>query len=210
MSSEDQENEREQVHALAVTDITDITVKHKLNRRWTLWFDSQQKRATQSNWHDALKNLITFDTVEDFWGVYNNVIKASGLSAGSNFHLFQAGIEPMWEDPQNEKGGKWVAQVTKARASELDTLWLNTILSVIGENFEDAEEILGAVVSVRRQGNRLGLWTKSFDDGEKCIRVGTEWKKALGYAPEEMIGFQAHSDAISHNSSFANKERHSV
>ncbi|KAI8607683.1 translation initiation factor eIF 4e-like domain-containing protein, partial [Chytriomyces sp. MP71] len=150
----------QEVHALTASVLpVDITLKHKLNRQWTLWFDSQQKRANQHNWHDSLKNLITFESVEDFWGVYNNVIKASALSAGSNFHLFQAGIQPMWEDPQNEKGGKWVAQVTKPRAPELDNLWLNTMLSVIGESFADASEILGAVVSVRRHGNRLSLWT---------------------------------------------------
>ncbi|KAI9350165.1 putative eukaryotic initiation factor 4E [Obelidium mucronatum] len=204
-----QEQRRPQAHALMVP-ATDITVKHKLNRKWTLWFDSQQKRATQTNWHDSLKNLITFETVEDFWGVYNNIIKASALSAGSNFHLFQAGVQPMWEDPQNERGGKWVGQVTKARLPELDTLWLHTMLSVIGENFEDADEILGAVVSVRRHGNRIALWTKSYNDGEKCIRVGTAWKKALNYTAEEVLGFQAHTDAMAHNSSFANKDRYSV
>ncbi|KAJ3071160.1 hypothetical protein HDU98_005736 [Podochytrium sp. JEL0797] len=209
MTEIENEQPAEQQHALQVP-ATDITVKHKLNRQWTLWFDSQQKRATQSNWHDSLKNLITFDTVEDFWGVYNNVIKASSLSAGSNFHLFQAGIQPMWEDPQNEKGGKWVAQVAKSKNAEMDNLWLQTVLSVIGECFEDADEVLGCVVSVRRNGNRLAVWTKSFNDGDKCVRVGNEWKAALGYAPEDQIGFQAHSDAITHNSSFANQDRYTV
>ncbi|KAJ3349810.1 hypothetical protein HDU83_000257, partial [Entophlyctis luteolus] len=188
--------------------IRDMPVKHRLNRRWTLWFDAQQKRANQVNWHDALKNVIEFDTVEDFWGIYNNTVKASCLAPGSNFHVFQSGVKPMWEDPLNEKGGKWVAQVPKAKMAEFDTMWLNTVLSLIGESFEDADEVVGAVVSVRRQGKRLAVWTMSFDDGEKCVRIGREWKAALGYRVGETIGFQAHSDALTHNSSFSNKDRY--
>ncbi|KAJ3335980.1 hypothetical protein HDU83_009761, partial [Entophlyctis luteolus] len=142
--------------------------------------------------------------------IYNNTVKASSLAAGSNFHVFQSGVKPMWEDPLNEKGGKWVAQVPKAKMAEFDTLWLNTVLSVIGESFEDAGEVVGAVVSVRRHGNRLAVWTMSFDNGDKCKRIGLAWKAALGYAEEEKIGFQAHSDALSHNSSFSNKDRYQV
>ncbi|KAI8848369.1 translation initiation factor eIF 4e-like domain-containing protein [Chytridium lagenaria] len=156
---------------LAVNDPVNFTVKHPLQHKWTLWYDSQQKKATQSNWHDNLKNLITVETVEDFWGVYNNVIKATQLVAGSNFHFFKAGVQPMWEDPFNAKGGKWVTQVHKNKKKELDSLWMNTILACIGEVFDDSEEVCGAVVSVRRHADRISLWTKSTKE-EPCQRIG--------------------------------------
>ncbi|KAJ3198870.1 hypothetical protein HDU67_003247, partial [Dinochytrium kinnereticum] len=149
----------------AFKDPVNFTVKHPLQHKWTLWYDSQQKKATQSNWHDNLKNLITIETVEDFWGVYNNVIKATQLVAGSNFHFFKQGIQPMWEDPSNAKGGKWVAPVPKGKKKELDNLWLNSILACVGEAFDDSEEICGAVVSVRRMQDRLSLWVKTTEAG---------------------------------------------
>ncbi|KAJ3193831.1 hypothetical protein HK101_004000 [Irineochytrium annulatum] len=190
-------------------DPVNFSVKHPLQNKWTLWYDSQQKKATQANWHDNLKNLITIDTVEDFWGVYNNVIKANELQAGSNFHFFKHGVQPMWEDPFNAKGGKWVAQIQKPKKKELNNMWLNTLLAIIGESFEDSEEICGAVVSVRRHADRLSLWTKSLKP-EACQRIGNYWKGALDMGGDETIGFQAHSDALQTNSSFSNQNMFSA
>ena len=52
----------------ALKDNVNFNIKHPLSKEWTLWYDTQQKKVTQANWHDNLKNLITFSTVEDFWG----------------------------------------------------------------------------------------------------------------------------------------------
>ncbi|KAJ3111897.1 hypothetical protein HDU96_005176 [Phlyctochytrium bullatum] len=162
----------------AFEDPVNFTVKHPLQHKWTLWYDSQQKKATQTNWHDNLKKLITIETVEDFWGVYNNVIKASQLVPGSNFHFFKQGVQPMWEDPFNAKGGKWVLQVTKARKKDLDSLWLSTVLACVGEHFEDSDEICGAVVSVRRHADRISLWTKS-TTSDNCNRIGYDLRLSV-------------------------------
>ena len=51
--------------------------------------------------------VATFDTVEDFWGIYNSIRPPSQLNPGSNYHLFKAGIEPTWEHAANANGGKW-------------------------------------------------------------------------------------------------------
>jgi translation initiation factor 4E len=98
-------------------------VKHPLQHSWTLWYDCPSRKVSHSNWHENLKKLITFDTVEDFWGVYNNILKPSQISAGSNFHLFKAGIEPMWEDKANGEGGKWNINAPKIK-DVLDKMWL--------------------------------------------------------------------------------------
>ncbi|KAJ3415526.1 NADPH-dependent diflavin oxidoreductase 1 [Chytridiales sp. JEL 0842] len=206
----DQEETTGEQQVVALTDPINFNIKHPLQHRWTLWFDSQQKKATQANWHDNLKSLITFATVEDFWGVYNNVIKATQMPAGSNYHLFKEGIRPMWEDKANAEGGKWVTQVAKPKKKELDNYWLNTILVCIGESFEHSGEICGAVVSVRRHADRLSLWTKSVNNEAVCTKIGKQWKEALGLGATESIGFQAHSDALQTNSSFSNKDMYTV
>jgi Zn ribbon nucleic-acid-binding protein len=108
------------------------------------------------------------------------------------------------------------------------------VLICIGEGFEDSDEICGAVVSVRRHADRLSLWTKSVNNDKVCVRIGyvekilvcfvtvsvrnkamlashrKEWKEALGLEANEIIGFQAHSDALQTNSSFSNKDMYSV
>lgn len=60
--------------------------------------------------------------------LYNNVMPASQLEHGSNYHLFKVGIEPKWEDPANGRGGQWVLTLSnKQRKEKLDKLWLYTV-----------------------------------------------------------------------------------
>jgi Eukaryotic initiation factor 4E len=46
-----------------------FTVKHPLQHQWTLWF-TKPPSGRGDNWNDLLKEVITFDSVEEFWGVY--------------------------------------------------------------------------------------------------------------------------------------------
>lgn len=59
--------------------------------------------------------------------VYNNIVKASQLSLGGNFHMFKKGVKPMWEDPMNKAGGKWYFMLPPKKKEELDQMWLNTV-----------------------------------------------------------------------------------
>lgn len=41
--------------------------KHKLERKWTFWFDNQSKPKQGAAWGTSLRKVYTFDTVEEFW-----------------------------------------------------------------------------------------------------------------------------------------------
>ena len=42
--------------------------------------------------------------------------------------LLQEGIQPMWEDDRNKKGGRWLINLDKRqRNTELDRFWLETV-----------------------------------------------------------------------------------
>lgn len=47
---------------------TDFNVKHPLYAPWTLWFDSASKQDKAKSWDDQLNEVVTFQSVEDFWG----------------------------------------------------------------------------------------------------------------------------------------------
>lgn len=176
-----------------------------------MWYDNPGKRTSQSSWGDYLRKVVTIDTVEDFWGLYNNVLAASKLPAGANYHFFKDGIEPKWEDPENEKGGKWLITLPpKARGEQLDKLWLWTLLACIGEQFEDADEICGAVVSVRRQANKIALWTRTCANEAAQMRIGRTLKQALELPDNMVIGYQSHADAMKKSSSYTAKNRYEV
>lgn len=79
-------------------DVANHTIKHPLNSSWTLWFDNPrtQKQAGDS-WSDALKAIMEFSSVEDFWHLHASIMPASRVGAGSNYSVFKSGIKPMWE-----------------------------------------------------------------------------------------------------------------
>lgn len=50
-------------------DAENFNVKHPLQSKWTLWF-TKPPTGRGDNWNDLLKEVVTFDSVEEFWGVY--------------------------------------------------------------------------------------------------------------------------------------------
>lgn len=72
--------------------------------------------------------IASFDTVEDFWSLYNHIRVASDLKHGNDYSLFKRNIRPMWEDQSNKRGGRWLMNISKShRRTELDVIWLDTV-----------------------------------------------------------------------------------
>ena len=57
-------------------------------------------------------------------------------------------------------------------------------------------DISGAVISCRRQRNRLALWTKSAMEDKTQKRIGNQFKKIMEVPPRVKIGYQPHDDAL--------------
>ncbi|CAH6720839.1 eukaryotic translation initiation factor 4E [[Candida] jaroonii] len=177
-----------------------FNAKHPLNNQWTLWYTKPQVDKKE-NWHDLLKPVITFSSVEEFWGIYNSIPQANQLPLKSDYHLFKNGIKPEWEDEKNAKGGKWQYAFTNKRevGSIINDLWLRGLLSVIGETIEDEEEeVNGIVLNIRKQAIRIGIWTKSCDD-EKLKVIGERLKKVLRLSDEQKIEFMSHDASTEKN-----------
>jgi len=154
---------------------------------------------------------MTFDTVEDFWRLYNNIYPASQISQGSDYHLFKDKIEPKWEDAANQKGGKWVVTLPKTKGKEyLDKVWLYLVLACIGEGFADNQndEICGCVVSVRKSQDKIALWTKCATNEAVVRGIGKHLRQLLELPEHHQLGYQAHFDCQRNNSSFNNKNRY--
>ncbi|AEO53351.1 hypothetical protein MYCTH_2313336 [Thermothelomyces thermophilus ATCC 42464] len=198
-------------------DKDNFNVKHPLSSRWTLWF-TKPASGKGDNWNDLLKEVITFESVEEFWGVYNNIAPVSELALKSDYHLFKEGVRPEWEDPQNKHGGKWSYQFKDKRSVNIDELWLHTMLAAIGETLEDEDdgEVMGVVVNVRKAFYRIGVWTRTMGrhipgrgDGdiaggkgrsaekgkEILMAIGRRFKNVLKLPPNEVVEFSGHTDS---------------
>jgi len=168
--------------------------KHPLNSSWTLWYFLADKNIA---WEDSQIQVASFDTVEDFWSLFNNIQDASQLRMGCDYSLFKTGVKPMWEDESNKKGGKWNLNTSlKSRKQELDSLFTDLVLMMIGENEEASicDEINGVVLNVRHKGDKLALWTRTTNDKELVMSIGELMKRCLNL-PDRKLDFIRHADA---------------
>ncbi|KAF5838073.1 eukaryotic initiation factor [Dunaliella salina] len=182
--------------------------KHPLENAWTLWFDNPQQKQTTSKFGQTLRPVFTFNTVEEFWCLYNNIKTPGQLQPSATFYLFKDGIEPKWEDPRNFNGGSWTANVPNRSKPLLDAWWLNSVLACIGEQFTEGEEICGVAVNVRAKGDRIELWTKTAANEAKQTIVGRELKKFLDMSEATKIGYQVFQEVL--NSKTKAKDRYGV
>nr|CCA14190.1 eukaryotic initiation factor 4E putative [Albugo laibachii Nc14] len=185
-------------------------IKHPLQHRWVLWYDDSKKRHQSDNWENNLKKIYAFQTVEDFWcadaSLINNILPPSKLPLGSNYHLFKEGVRPMWEDPVNAKGGKWILTNPRSRRNRLDECWLRVILALIGQTLDDEGDICGAVVSSRKVQDRIAIWTATASLEERQQAIGRAFRSVLvDFGKAEVLKFQSHEDAAASGSSFKNE-----
>ncbi|KAA1071002.1 eukaryotic translation initiation factor 4E [Puccinia graminis f. sp. tritici] len=72
---------------------TEFNVKHPLYSTWTLWFDNATKNDKAKNWDDLIQQVMQVESVEEFWGLYHNIVPPSLIHVGSNYYLFKEGIK---------------------------------------------------------------------------------------------------------------------
>jgi translation initiation factor 4E len=177
-----------------------------LNSKWTLWVDNPKLGDGSDDWKDTLKSLATFDSIETFWRVFNNVKPASTMGIGSNISIFRYGIEPAWEHCRNENGGKLVLTLSKKdnTAEKMDEFWLFTVLALLGETMDETgSQINGAVVSIRKGQHRIAVWT-SGTDKDTCVAIGERWRKVLRL-DRGALSYQTHKAAAESGRSFHNE-----
>jgi len=169
-----------------------------LQFRWALWYSAPRDIESENNkkWdQERVKQIIEFGTVEEFWRVFNNLSAPSNLQDGADLHLFRSGVSPAWEDPFNSKGGTWTCRLSKDDGTnKVDTTWFNSVLTMIGDNFDDADDICGLVVSVRSKTNRIQLWVRHADDREAVRRIGKQFKDVNRIKQQTKIVFYSHDD----------------
>jgi translation initiation factor 4E len=133
-------------------------VKHPLQNRWTLWWFANDGGR---DWEKMQKPVCSFGYVEDFWSIFQHIRAASELRVGHDYSLFKEGIKPMWEDPKNKNGGRWlVTQLPKFR-EKLDECWKELAMMLIGEDYADECTrglVNGAVVNVRNKSDKMAVW----------------------------------------------------
>ncbi|KAJ3517755.1 hypothetical protein NLJ89_g309 [Agrocybe chaxingu] len=174
------------------TSATTIQV-HPLRNTWIFWFRQQRSPGNKIiSYEEGIKKIAAFSSVESFWSLWTHLTPPSSLQPTTDYLLFHSGIRrPVWEDPLNLSGGKWIIRLRKGVA---DRLWEDLVLAIIGDQFDDCRntadgkpglggttkpedgtdngtewpEICGCTISVRQSEDIITLWNRV--DGSLKIR----------------------------------------
>lgn len=185
----------EQVDQKTVFDSTEnFNVVHPLKHEWTFWY-TKPNTGSGEDWRELIKELVTVDTVEEFWGAYNSLPKFSELPRKADYALFRKGIRPEWEDPANENGGKWVFQYKGlASRGDVDDKWLNVLLGVIGGSLDNEDKVNGVVAMVRHSSiYKIALWVSGNHEESKTVAL--RFKDLLDLAAKDHIEFALHDSS---------------
>lgn len=178
----------------------DKGAKHELQNRWTLWFDQPKKKKngifSQAEWNESMEKVYTFDTVEDFWCLFNNLLPVSNLESGASYNLFKEGITPQWEDEANEGGGRWFLTLKQRDRDQADQLWLYMVLGLIGEQIDCENHVCGVVITPRRDELRVSLWTRNCNNARAQKTIGRNMREALKLPPHLINNtvYKSHND----------------
>jgi len=163
--------------------------RHHLKQAWTLWYYRNDRSLS---WEENQQAVATVSTIEEFWQLYQLLQPASKLGLGCDYAMFRAGILPDWEDPANVAGGRWIV---RRKRVELDKTWLELLFYLIGEHAEaKAGEINGAVVNVRKKGDKVAVWLREARHVVAVVDVGRQVQSRLGLPPGTKMQFSVHRE----------------
>lgn len=153
-----------------------------LQHRWSFYLHYPTFSLDTSKYsREAYERLGAFSAVHDFWRYWAHLplpsdvfsakgeggrvvrpkVNGRGLEA---LGLFKTGPKPEWEDPLNLKGGHWEVR-RDFDLKQLDGLWYDLVLALIGETLEDGRDVMGARVvdksKTRATEYRLEVWVST-------------------------------------------------
>lgn len=111
---------------------------HPLRNTWVFWFRQQRAPGNKNvNYEEGIKKISAFSSVESFWSLWTHLAPPSALQPTTDYLLFHTGVRrPIWEDPINLPGGKWIIRLRKGIA---DRLWEDLVLAIIGDQFDQCK-----------------------------------------------------------------------
>eukprot|EP00968_Pinguiococcus_pyrenoidosus_P003586 scaffold237_cov233-Pinguiococcus_pyrenoidosus.AAC.9 len=152
--------------------------EHPLHRRWALRVHFGDEKG---EWAGLHRVVATVASVEEFWRALDTLPHVSDVFFDGverrrlqnrlveSFSLFEEGVEPIWEDPHNAKGGEYACK-DGVPPDRIDGIWEDLLCAVVGEVLDPGREITGVRVvdksgSSRKRDEprhyRVELWLRS-------------------------------------------------
>ncbi len=147
--------------------------EHKLENTWVLWHHKDGDDWTI----DSYEKLYEFDTIENFWRLYNNLPSI----VNNYFFLMKKGHPPIWEVPQNINGGSWLFKIPKKMA---DMYWLKFSCYLIGETIADnTDHIIGLSMSPKVSNVTIRIWNCNSRECKNKVKFNDKYEELMQCQP---------------------------
>ncbi|KAF1745834.1 hypothetical protein GCK72_022281 [Caenorhabditis remanei] len=131
---------------------------------------------------------------------YANYVQPVGIMKSvEQFWSIMTGIKPVWEDPANCKGGKWIIRLKKGLSARI---WENLLMAIVGEQFLIGDELCGAVCSIRNQEDIISLWNRNADETPVTNRIRDTLRSVLELPQNTVLEYKRHDDCLRDQSSY--------
>lgn len=174
-----------------------VSPLHLLRYPWVFWHYRRSKRTTKT-WMDCQRVLAELHSLEHFWHFFVRLQCPSVAKINQDYALFKKGIEPMWEDPSNVKGGQWIFLIQKSSDNYrqlVDHVWDEIVLALICSIFKPAimDLVCGVVFSMRLSSfTKISVWISDYTAVKELLILGHELKRLANF--EECIIFRRNED----------------
>lgn len=158
---------------------------------------------------DPSHRSVSIGSLEQFWYSISQIKQAHHLAIGRELLIFKSGINPVWEDPINTKGGRWVfrfvrralpndlASSTQKIRERTSLIWERLVLKIVsgsiipqGNYLDEIQDVLlndisGVVLSVRKDEDIISVWnsnlsfSKKKDDGSKKVLTSFQARRII-------------------------------
>ncbi|KAH9387431.1 translation initiation factor 4E [Nematocida major] len=162
-------------------------------------FRSVNIKGDSEDFKSKIKQEAKITTPEEFLYVIRRLLKLQDIKTITDLSLFKEGIEPMWEDPSNLKGGKWIVKIKRNTAEQ--RLFESVFLWMALVPFKTMD-VNGAVISVRGHHTILSLWTKTCPSDGEMLEQEAEIREKLEIKPVIPVAFKGNDESLKDKSSF--------
>ena len=153
----------------------------KLNYSFAFWFSSHNGNKTKQadEYENLLSHIKSFNTVEEFWGIYQHMRRPESLQKGTELFLFKDSIRPLWEDKANSGGGKLVLHFPKNYSNRT---WEDILVNLLLLD-ETHNKVNGCVINIKDYYVLQSIWLKNLNGKQEKDKY-RKWMLSAQDLPE--------------------------
>ncbi|ORX34590.1 translation initiation factor eIF 4e-like domain-containing protein [Kockovaella imperatae] len=137
--------------------------RHPLRQEWSISYVHRPPGA-KVDYEKEIKRIAKFGSIESFLHLYSHLTPPNELPAVTDLLVFvgRIGRPGVWEEMRD--GGKFTLRL----AHPVTPLLFETLLfSLLGDQFDDADAVVGCVLSVRQTEDIMSVWVEEEGEGVK-------------------------------------------